>query len=74
MSANLDWSACRVLESVPGKLNGAWVFRGTRIPVSAVLKNLKEMSIAEVIVEYPSVTAEHVRSVLDFIAASADAA
>jgi len=74
MSANLDWSACRALESVPGKLNGAWVFRGTRVPVSAVLKNLKEMSVDEVVAEYPSVTAEQVRVVLDFIAASADAA
>jgi uncharacterized protein (DUF433 family) len=74
MSANLDWSACRALESVAGKLNGAWVFRGTRVPVSAVLKNLKEMSVDEVVAEYPSVTAEQVRTVLDFIAASADAA
>ena len=74
MSANLDWSACRALESVPDKLNGAWVFRGTRVPVSAVLKNLKEMSVDEVVAEYPSVTAEQVRVVLDFIAASADAA
>ena len=74
MSASLDWSACLALESVPGKSNGAWVFRGTRVPVSAILKNLKDMSITEVVAEYPSVTAEQVRAVLDFIAASADAA
>jgi len=74
MSTSLDWSACRVLESVPGKLNGAWVFRGTRVPVSAVLKNLKDMSIGELVGEYPSVTEDQVRAVLDFIAASADAA
>ena len=74
MTASLNWSACRVLESVPGKLNGAWVFRDTRVPVSAVLKNLKEMSINEVVSDYPSVTAEQVGVVLDFIAASADAA
>jgi uncharacterized protein (DUF433 family) len=74
MTANLDWSACRVLESVPGKLDGAWVFRGTRVPVSAVLKNLKDMSISEVVADYPSVTADQVKAVLDFVAASADAA
>jgi uncharacterized protein (DUF433 family) len=36
----LDWSKCTALESIPGKVSGAWVFRGTRVPVSAILKNL----------------------------------
>src|ERR1700728_2023425 len=38
----LDWSACPSVESVPGKLSGAWVLRGTRIPVSAVFENLED--------------------------------
>ena len=29
----LDWSQCSAVESVPEKLSGAWVFRGTRLPV-----------------------------------------
>jgi uncharacterized protein (DUF433 family) len=36
----LDWSTCPAVESVPGKVSGAWVFRDTRIPVSAVFENL----------------------------------
>jgi len=66
----LDRSQCPVLESVPGKLSGAWVFRGTRVPVSAILKNLKDLTLNEVVEEDPSVT--HVRAVLDFVARSAD--
>jgi len=68
----LDWSQCTMLESVPGKVSGAWVFRGTRVPVSAILKNLKEMSVDEVVEEYPSVSREQVQAVLDFLANSAD--
>jgi len=70
----IDWSQCSELESVPGKVSGAFVFRGTRVPVSSVLKNLKDMRIAEVVAEFPSVTEEQVRAVLDFVARSADSA
>lgn len=68
----LDWSQCPILESVPGKVSGAWVFRGTRVPVSAILKNLKDLTLSEVVEEYPSVTREQVQTVLDFLARSAD--
>ena len=64
----IDWSQCSVIESIPGKVSGAWVFRGTRVPISAVLKNLKELSVDEVVQEFPSVTVVQVRTLLDFIA------
>ena len=68
----IDWSQCSVIESIPGKVSGAWVFRGTRVPVSAVLQNLKELSVDEVVQEFPSVTVGQVRTLLDFVARSAD--
>jgi uncharacterized protein (DUF433 family) len=37
-----DWSQCAAVESVPGKPGGAWVFRGTRMPVAAVFENLQD--------------------------------
>ncbi len=37
--ANLDWSQCSAVESVPGKVSGAWVLKGTRMPVSAIFEN-----------------------------------
>ena len=39
--ANLDWSQCAAVESVPGKVSGAWVLKGTRMPVSAIFENLE---------------------------------
>ena len=44
---SLDWSQCPAVESIPGKRSGAWVFRGTRTPVSAVFENLQDMNVDE---------------------------
>jgi uncharacterized protein (DUF433 family) len=64
--AALDWSQCPAVESVPGKLSGAWVFRGTRMPVQTVFENLEAgMSLKE-ITEVFDVTPEEVRAVLHF--------
>lgn len=67
-----DWSKCSVLESIPGKVSGSWVFRGTRVPVSAILKNLKHLTLNQLVENYPSVSREQIESVLDFLALSAD--
>lgn len=67
----LDWSQCSVVESIPGKVSGAWVFRGTRVPVSAIFENLKCSTLEEVLENFP-VTREQVQAVLDFAAKSAE--
>ena len=67
----LDWSQCAAVESVPGKLGGAWVFRGTRIPVTAVFENLEDgLSIEEIVQMFDGLTKEQVKAVLDFAAQS----
>ena len=67
----LDWSRCEALESVPGKVSGAWVFRGTRIPASAVFENLEDgLTINEIVQMFQGLTHEQVRAVLDFAAHS----
>ena len=70
----LNWEVCSALESVPGKLGGAWVFRGTRVPVTAILSNLSEMSISEIEEDFPTVKHEQIIGLLDFIAQSAEQA
>jgi uncharacterized protein (DUF433 family) len=66
----LDWSQCPAVESVPGKVSGAWVFRGTRVPVAAIFENLKNSPIEEVLENF-HVTRDQVQTVLDFAAKSA---
>ena len=67
--AQLDWSQCTVVESIPGKVSGAWVFRGTRVPVAAIFENLKTSPIDEVLENF-HVTREQILTVLDFAARS----
>jgi uncharacterized protein (DUF433 family) len=72
MMATLDWSQCPAVESIPGKRSGAWVFKGTRMPVSTVFENLQDMNVDELVEEF-GVTREQVRAVLSFAAHSAEA-
>ena len=65
----LDWSKCSAVESVPGKVSGAWVFRGTRMPVAAIFENLEDGMSIEEIMEQFDVTREQVSAVLDFCSA-----
>ena len=65
----LDWSQCPAVESVPGKVSGAWVFRDTRLPVATVIENLEGLSIEEVMEQF-HVTREQIAAVLDFVAQS----
>ena len=64
--ANLDWSQCPAVESIPDKVSGAWVFRGTRMPVQTVFENLEAGMSVEEITEVFDVTAEEVKAVLHF--------
>ena len=67
--AALDWSKCLAVESVPGKVGGAWLFKGTRLPVATVIENLEDLSVDEVMEQF-DVSREQVTAVLEFVAES----
>ena len=67
--ASLDWSQCPAVESIPGKVSGAWVFRDTRLPVATVIENLEDLSVEEVMEQF-DVTREQITAVLEFVAQS----
>jgi uncharacterized protein (DUF433 family) len=71
--AQLDWSQCPAVESVPGRLSGAWVFKGTRMPVSAVFENLEAGATVEEIMDWFHLTREQIAPVLQFAARSLEA-
>lgn len=64
--ADLDWSKCEAVESVPDVQGGKWVFRGTRMPVIVVFENLGDMTTEDLIEMY-GVTREQVEDVLWFV-------
>jgi uncharacterized protein (DUF433 family) len=62
----LDWSQCKDVESIPGKVSGAWVLRDTRMPVSIIFENLEAGASIGDIVEWFNVSPEQVQSVIHF--------
>jgi uncharacterized protein (DUF433 family) len=71
--ASLDWSQCPAVESIPGKRSGAWVFRDTRTPVSAVFENPEAGATIGEVMDWVHVTRAQVAAVLEFAARSLDA-
>jgi uncharacterized protein (DUF433 family) len=67
----LDWSSCKAVERSPGVVSGAWVFRGTRVPVSALFENIEGGATVEQFLEwFPGVTRQQVDDVLEHAARS----
>jgi len=65
MLSMLDWADCHQVERSEKTLSGAWVFRGTRVPVRVLFENLESgATIDEFLSWFPGVTREHVVAVL----------
>jgi uncharacterized protein (DUF433 family) len=64
--AMLDRTQCVVVERVPGKVSGAWVFKTTRVPVRALFENLEDgVTVNEFLTWFPGVTREQLEAVLE---------
>jgi uncharacterized protein (DUF433 family) len=65
------WNTCPAVERDPAKLSGAWIFRGTRVPVAALFENLKDGATVDDFLEwFPGVSRGQVVAVLEHEAAS----
>ena len=67
----IDWSSCHAVERGAERYSGAWLFRGTRVPIAALFENLEDDATAHEFVEwFPGVTLEQVRAILEHAARS----
>ena len=67
----IDWSTCPAVEQDPARVSGAWVFRGTRVPVAALFENLEDgASVQDFVAWFPGVTLLQARAVLEHAARS----
>jgi uncharacterized protein (DUF433 family) len=63
----LDWNECDAVERDPAKVSGAWLFKGTRVPVKAIFENLETgATIDDFLSWFPGVTRAQVLAVLEF--------
>ena len=61
----LDWSQCPAVERVHEKVSGAWVFKGTRVPVKALFENLESGArVDDFLLWFPGVSRSQIESVL----------
>ena len=73
--AVIDWSQCLAVERVPDKVSGAWVLRGTRMPVATIFENLEAgASLDDVMNWYDGLDRKQVQAVIEFAARSLDLA
>lgn len=71
----IDWSSCPVVERSPDRVSGAWVFRGTRVPVTALFQNVEDgAKLTEFVEWFPGVTLDQVRQVLEHASRSLEVA
>jgi uncharacterized protein (DUF433 family) len=67
----MDWSTCAAVERDPERVSGAWIFRGTRVPIAALFENLEDgVSVDEFVRLFPGVTLGQARTVLEHAARS----
>ena len=61
-----NWEQCSAVEREPDRVSGVFVFRGTRVPLSALFENLRDgASIDEFLAWFPGVQRSQVEVVLD---------
>ena len=62
-----QWETLDAVERDPDKVSGAWVFRGTRVPVAALFENLRDGATVDEFLEwFPGVERSQVEAVLDY--------
>ncbi len=73
MNQPIDWSQCPAVESIPGKVSGAWVLKDSRMPVSAIFENLEAgANIDEIMEWFHGLDRAQVKEVIEFAARSLD--
>jgi uncharacterized protein (DUF433 family) len=71
----MNWETCEAVDRIPGKLGGAWCFRGTRMPVRSLFEHLdRGCTVAEFVEWFPDVRLEQIHQVLAFTEASLEPA
>jgi uncharacterized protein (DUF433 family) len=67
----LDWSSCPAVERSPEKVSGSWLFKGTRVPVTALFENLEGgAKVDDFLKWFPGVSRLQAEAVLEFAAKS----
>ena len=63
----MDWSGCELVEVIPGKVSGAPLLKGTRLPVDVILDSYDfGTSIEDIAENYPSASVETIKALIAY--------
>jgi uncharacterized protein (DUF433 family) len=63
----MDWTSCDMVETIPGKVSGVPLVRGTRIPADVIVENFEAGSPLEEISEnYPALSLNTIKALISF--------
>lgn len=63
----IDWNKCPEVEQGCEKVSGAWLFKGSRVPVKSLFENLEDGASMDDFLEwFPGITRQQVRGVLKY--------
>ncbi len=61
----LDWSSCSAVERDLQKVSGAWMFKGSRVPVRALFENLEDGATVDKFLEpFPGISKTQVQAAI----------
>jgi uncharacterized protein (DUF433 family) len=64
---DIDWTQCELIESIPGKVSGRPVVRGTRILPDAIVDSFDlGETIDELREGFPSLSVSQIKRLIDF--------
>jgi uncharacterized protein (DUF433 family) len=66
-ASEIDWTACELIEQVPGKVSGRPIVRGTRILPDAIVDSYDLGETIEELREgFPSLSLDQIKLLIDF--------
>ena len=65
--SEIDWTACELIERIPGKVSGKPIVRGTRILPDAIVGSYELGETIEELCEgFPSLSVEQIKRLIEF--------
>ena len=66
-TTEIDWMSCELIESIPGKVSGRPVVRGTRVMPDAILHSYElGDSVAEIHEGFPTLSVLQIQRLIEF--------
>ena len=65
----IDWTGCPLVETIPGKVSGVPLVKGTRMPADGIVSNFQTGSPVEEIAENFDIPEDSIRALLSYAAA-----